>query len=102
MEMVPVALNVATTRLALTSPGVSSRSETRGLGRADGKTVRKVGADGNTPVRLTTTAVAPLGGTPASPATLRVRVPAGPTLLPRHWLSAPERPEGLPALVSQI
>src|SRR6202034_931509 len=59
-EMVPLALTVATTRLALVSPAAGLRSEE--LGSVDpGKTVRNVAALGAMPVRLTTTAVASAG-----------------------------------------
>src|SRR5271155_3417077 len=104
--MVPVGLKVATTRLALTFPLNSLRSETRGEGRLVGKTVRNEGADGDTPVRLTTTAVA-FEGTEASPSTFRVRVPPAETVRPKlrnplHWAAPPVRPDGFPGLVSQI
>src|SRR6202035_3085735 len=99
--MVPPALRVATTILALTSPGTSLRSETRGLGSVFGYAVRKVGADGETPVRLIATAVAPLG-TPANPLTCTVRVPPVPRLSPLHWALLPLSTEGLVDLVSQM
>ena len=49
---------------------------------------------------LTTTALAP-EGTPASPATARVRVPLAPIVLASHWVSVPVSWDGSPARVSQ-
>ncbi len=56
---------------------------------------------GATAVRLTTTALAP-EGTPANPVTEMVFVVAGVRVELSHWLAGPVRPEGFPALVSQI
>ena len=101
MVIVPVELSVATAMLALTSPAISLRSETKGDGNALGKTVRKVRAEGVTPITLTATASAVVG-TPASPDTLMIRDCPELMGLPLHWVLLPVRFDTLPGLVSQM
>src|SRR5450755_1159446 len=101
IDICPVpGLMVATTMLARISPTAGLRSDDTGTGRA-GNTVRKVGWFGWMPVRLTATAVAPWG-TPAKPRMFKVSGVPETMGCPLHWAGAPERFEGLPALVSQI
>src|SRR5687768_11856324 len=106
MSICPPAPTLATTALAMVSPGAKLMLDASGRVVPEGNTVSHPPAEGSVMVTFSRTAVTPVPGTPPGPVTTSDSVPFGPTALPERvsatragtsgWYGTPSGPPATP------